>query len=185
MTERTGQTAGTAKGLSVAGPLDQEREKRERRELLVFKAGERRLCVFAVEAQGAVAWVKPTPLPRAPQAVLGVVSIRGRMFTLLDAQALLAEPSASVEHERIAILSYTFIIPLRGDEQLALAADDAPRAVEIFTDEIESSSSGRETSLRAVRGIVRDEDGERAVLLDVQEIFNAAMQGVERRRRRF
>jgi chemotaxis signal transduction protein len=184
MTGRTDYFRGAATGQGASGTLDQEL-KRERRELLLFKAGPRLLCVPADEAHsGAVAWREPTPLPRAPQALLGIVSIRGRMFMVLDSQALVGEQAAAAEQGSIACPSYSFIIPLRGDEQLALASDDAPRAIEIYTDEIEPSS-GRERSLKVLRGIIRGEHQEEISLLNVREIFNVAMQGVDRRRRRF
>jgi purine-binding chemotaxis protein CheW len=184
MREHTEHPAGTSTGRGASGPLDQETPQRERRELLVFKAGTRTLCVFADEAQSAVEWREPTPLPRAPQAVLGVVSIRGRMFTVLDSQSLLEEQIAPAGQGSVAQSSYAFIIPLRGDEQLALASDDAPRTVEILTDEIEPLSE-QETSSKAVRARLRVEHQEQIALLDVREIFNVAMQGAERRRRRF
>jgi chemotaxis signal transduction protein len=184
MTEQTSQAAGTATGESVRGALDQETSKRERRALLLLSAGARRFCVFADEAHRAVAWREPTPLPRAPQAVLGVVSIRGRMFTLLDALGLLPEePVASGEHAPSVHPSYTFIVPLRGDEQLALASSSEPRAIEVHRDRIETPS-GREANSKAARGFIRDEDQKPIVLLNLQEIFNLAMQGGERRRRR-
>ncbi|HEV7860974.1 MAG TPA: chemotaxis protein CheW [Pyrinomonadaceae bacterium] len=184
MTGRTDHSGGAATGQSASGPLDRETLKRERRELLLFKAGSRLLCVPADEAHSAVEWREPTPLPRAPQAVLGIVSIRGRMFTVLDSQALVGEQIADTEHGSIARPAYSFIIPLRGDEQLALASDNAPRAIEIYTDEIESSP-GPEGRLKVLRGIIRDEHQEEMALLNLQEIFNVAMQGVDRRRRRF
>jgi chemotaxis signal transduction protein len=196
MTGRTDHSTGAATGQSATGQAEQATSRRERRELLSFKAGPRLLCVLQDEAHGAVEWREPTPLPRAPQAVLGIVSIRGRMFTVLDSLALIGEHVAAAEPDvitergagteqfSIARPSYAFIIPLRGDQQLALASDNAPRAIKIYTDEIETSS-GRETGSKALRRIVRDEHQEEMVLLNLQEIFNAAMQGVERRRRRF
>jgi chemotaxis signal transduction protein len=185
MTEQTDHPASTPKGEGASGPLDQETLKRERRELLLFKAGPCLLCIFADEAHGAVEWREPTPLPRAPQAVLGVVSIRGRMFTVLDSQALTGEQTAHAAAQgSIERPSRAFIIPLRGDEQLALASDDSPRATEIYTDEIEPSSRQVANS-KTVRGTILDEHQEQFALLDIREIFNSAMQAAERRRRRF
>jgi purine-binding chemotaxis protein CheW len=186
MTGRTDNSTGAATGQSADGALDQETSNRERRDVLMFKAGRRLFCVMQDEAYDVAQWREVTPLPRAPQAVLGIVRIRGRMFTVLDSLALLGEQVTDAEQGNIARPSYSFIIPLRGDEQLALASDDAPSAIEIYTDEIEpSSSSGQERGLKVSRGIVRDEHQEEIVLLNLQEIFNVAMQGVDRRRRRF
>jgi hypothetical protein len=106
------------------------------------------------------------------------------MFTLLDSQALFGDHIAGAEQVSIAIPSYSFIIPLRGDEQLALASSDAPRAIEIYADEI-GPPSGPKASSQVWRAIVRGEHQEEMALLNLELIFNAAMQGADRRRRRF
>ncbi|MGH9901668.1 MAG: chemotaxis protein CheW, partial [Pyrinomonadaceae bacterium] len=72
--------------LGLAGRADE----RERRELLVMQAGGRLFAVFADEAGGVTEASAPTPLPQAPAAVLGVVSVRGKMLTVLDPLRLLA-----------------------------------------------------------------------------------------------
>lgn len=149
---------------SHSGPPDQETPEREPRSLLVFKAGGHLLSIAAHEAYEAVSWREPAPLPRAPQGVLGIVSIRGRMFTLLNSRALLgariADGGGEEEEEELAHRTCAFIIPLRGAEQLALTSDEAPRAVEI-------------------------EDAGPIILLETTRLFEAAMRGAERRRRRF
>lgn len=155
--------------------LASEEERRERRELLVARCGARLIAVFADEAEMVVPWRRPTPLPRAPRAVLGVVSTRGRISTLLDPLALLGERAEGPE------LPFSFIITLRGDEQLALAVERAERILEIFTDEI--SPLGSTTSASLVRGLLQLED-KLVTVLDVRQLFAAAMQGTERRRKR-
>jgi purine-binding chemotaxis protein CheW len=155
---------------------NQRVEERERRRLLVFKAGPRLLGVFADEANTVVEWRRPTPLPYAPKSVLGVVSVRGRMLTVLDPLSLLSETNA------VEALSFNFIIPLGGDEQLALAAEQAQGFIEIFADEISPQSQDLKND--AVLGIIESESGP-LVVLKVRELFAAALQGAERRRKRF
>ncbi len=60
-------------------------------------------------------WIEPAPLPFAPPSVLGIVSMHGRMFTVVDAAVLLARKA---QHR------VRSIVALRGDEQLALAIDE-------------------------------------------------------------
>src|SRR3712207_1819343 len=102
---------------------------RERRELLVARCGERLIGVFADEADQVFPWKAPSPLPGAPQGVLGVVSARGRISTVLDPLTLLGERRDDV------VTPFDFIITLRGDEQLALAVERAERIIEIFEDD--------------------------------------------------
>jgi purine-binding chemotaxis protein CheW len=158
------------------GLTDDVAEQRERRDLLVVRVGGARLLgVFADEAGSVTEWREPTPLPRAPASVLGVVSIRGLMLTVLDPLQLLGEPPAN-ESPRPA-----FIVALRGDEQLALAVDCAERIDEIFTDEVQPLTRGAGASV--LQGIVQ-RGRELIAVLDTKELFASAMQGEDRRRQR-
>lgn len=163
------------------------------RELLLMRAGGRAFAVFSDEAGAVAAWAKPTPLPHAPASVLGVVSVRGRIRTVLDPLALLdVKTSAPVETDAANALdedsesaassnppARNFIVPLRGDEQLALAVEaiehvDAPPGVEGSRDE------RREPPVRAA---FRHGDTH-VLLIDPSQLFEAAMRGTERRRPR-
>lgn len=153
--------------------LASETDARERRELVVALCGERLIGVFADEADSVTTWKSPTPLPRAPLAVLGLVSVRGRISTLLDPLALLGERRADEATQ------FSFIITLRGDEQLALAVGRVERIIEIFTDTVEPLGS----YASVVRGLAQTE-GKLVAVLNVRELFLAATQGTERRRKR-
>src|ERR1700742_2358481 len=91
---------------------------RETRGLFVLTASGQAFAVGAEETGGAFEGLTPAPLPHAPAAVLGVVSIRGRMHTLLYPPALFSQ----TDEPRDAPAP-RFAVALRGDEQLALAAD--------------------------------------------------------------
>lgn len=156
--------------------MNPEQAERERREVLIVRAGEHWLGVLAEEASSVEAGRVPTPLPHAPAAVLGVVSVRGRILTLLDPLALLGEPRAAATN---ANAPTAFILALRGHEQLALAVDSAERLSEIFTDEIQAPA-------RALAGIARGtfkDAGADVLILDVARLFAAAVEGMEPRRR--
>ncbi|HEV7843210.1 MAG TPA: chemotaxis protein CheW [Pyrinomonadaceae bacterium] len=151
-------------------------DERERRELLVARCGARLIGVFADEAGQVTAWKPLTPLPGAPQGVLGVVSLRGRISTVLDPLSLLGE-----RRETEATTPFAFIITLRGDEQLALAVERAERIIEIFTDDVEPLGSSSNSSV--VRGLLQTE-GALVAVLNTRELFAAALLGTERRRKR-
>lgn len=155
--------------------LESETAERERRELLVAHCGGRLIGIFADEAESVTPWKPPTPLPLAPLGVLGVVSVRGRISTILDPLALLGERP----HGETA--AFSFIVTLRGDEQLALGVERVERIVEIFTDTVEPLASSASASV--VRGLVQM-DGKLIAVLNAQELFPSVMRGTERRRRR-
>lgn len=163
-------------------------------ELLLLRAGGQLFAVRAEEADGAAqVCPRPTPLPKAPRAVLGVVSLRGRMRTVLDPSALFnaqavqdaarTEPDAArlesdgatarVEEER------PLVVALRGDEQLALAVERVEGVVRVPADAL-APAQRPAPPLRAVL----EHEGARLLVLAPSQLFDAAMRGAERRRPR-
>jgi chemotaxis signal transduction protein len=143
--------------------------------LHLFQAGAVQLGIFADEVTAIVEWREPTPLPRAPESVLGIVSIQGHMSTVLDVAALINHESASsgarVQH----------LIALRGDEQLALAIATLGETIEITEDDFQAK---RDTDEPLVLGVLNRE-GTEISIINPKELFPTAIQGRERRRRRF
>jgi purine-binding chemotaxis protein CheW len=140
------------------------------REVRILFVGSRRLGILANEIDTIADWRKPTPLPGAPKTVLGVVAIRGRMLTVLDVAELIGE---------IASATRTRLVSLRGDEQLALAVDRTGEVIRFGLDELKTSD---ETS-RLILGEIAD-GSESISILNVNEIFPAAIRGHDRRHRR-
>lgn len=86
-------------------------------EVRTLHIGAKRVGVLEDDVFTVASWRDPTPLPFAPDAVLGVVAIESRMFTVLDiANHLGAGP---------IVMPRAQIVALRGPEQLALAVDDS------------------------------------------------------------
>ena len=115
-----------------------------------------------------------TPLPHAPSAVLGVVSIQGRMLTVLDPLNLFSEsPSRPGFPPGI-------LVALRGDEQIALAIENTGKVFDLAMKDIQPPP---DLANRAVVGTFRA--GEQVVtVIEVKGLF-PALRGRERRRRRF
>jgi chemotaxis signal transduction protein len=118
-----------------------------------------------------VDWTEPAPVPFGPKALLGVVCIQGRMFTVLNLVKLLHPEQNESNTTTRSILA------LRGDEQLALAVDTAEYSVELPAMTLEP------TSTALTSGSIEYE-GSSWQILNVDELFNALVQGRERRRRR-
>ena len=147
------------------------------RRLQIIKAGAADFGIYADEIATIIPWQKPAPLPHAPASVLGVVSIQGRMLTVLDLETLTSGVSPS-DPDAIA---RSHIVALRGDEQLAIASDAPGKLVEINdTDLLPVPSSANFVIL----GVFRIDNAEIGVI-DLKELFPTAIQGRERRRRRF
>ena len=131
-----------------------------------MQIGSSLLAVEDEQVLAIVEYVEPTPLPFAPPSVLGIVSIEGKMFTVLE--------TAGAPQTRKKLLA------LRGDEQLAIAIDECDAPIEIETKTIyQPESDGSVFSQASFR------DGQRDIpLLDVGSLFSGVLQGRERRRRR-
>lgn len=150
------------------------------RELFVFRAGARLFAVFREEVEATAADLRPAPLPFAPRAVVGVVALRGRVRTALDPLKLFAAPpDAADETPADAARPPRLIVALVGDEQLALACDSAEEPFTISTDELRPDPDAEAPA----RGHVSHEAAE-VTVLDPARLFDAAMRGRDRRRRR-
>jgi len=119
--------------------------------LILFARGSHQFGVAESEIAAIVDWQTLAPLPHAPESVMGVAGVHGRMLTVLDVARFGdgGDSSSTGKPDKI--------IALRGDEQLALAADEI----------IEAGNENEVT------------------VLNVKGLFPAAIQGRERRRRRF
>src|SRR5262245_61743920 len=101
------------------------------RDLFSFRAGGRTFAVFADDVEGTADLKQVAPLPHAPAAVLGVLCVRGRMLTTLD-------PLGLITGERLVWPSVLpCVVALRGDEQLALAAEAFGNTITVFDSDIE------------------------------------------------
>lgn len=143
------------------------------RKLQLVRAGSKQFGIFTDEIAAIVPWQQPAPLPHSPKSVRGVVSVDGRMLTVLDLISLTTgETSASGEPGKL--------IALRGDEQLALAVAEVGEEIDVGGEEL----AGVETAGSVVLGKLQHAGSEVSVL-NLKELFPAAIQGRERRRRRF
>jgi chemotaxis signal transduction protein len=154
------------------------------RKLQLVHAGGSQFGIFVDEISAIVSWQEPAPLPHAPGSVLGVVSIQGRMLTVLDLAALpLGEAVlATLVNDSREALEY--LIALNGDEQLALAIEAAGEVVQLPNDSTASPLIDQEATTTPVLGFLQRGDAQ-IKILNPKGLFPAAIQGRERRQRRF
>jgi chemotaxis signal transduction protein len=146
------------------------------RAVLLLRARGLAFAVYAEECECVTPWAEPAPLPHAPGTVLGVAPVRGRMRTVLDPARLLESAAPAREGPAAA---HAFIVSLSGDEQLALACESsAPSTLDAGEGVTPAGSPAS-----PARGTFRH-GGETVHLLDPARLFEAAMQGTERRRQR-
>ncbi|MDQ1560085.1 MAG: CheW-like domain [Pyrinomonadaceae bacterium] len=176
-----------------------------RRRLFVMRSGARLFAVYADEVEATGENLTPTPLPFAPPPVRGLVSQRGRILTLIDPLPLLppvtphapttgtttdaqtsAQTSAPTDTTTAPL---PFVVALKGDEQLALSVESIEHEVELYDDEAEAATDDEASDATGaslsplLRRTIRYH-AHAVALLDPARLFDAAMQGVDRRRRR-
>jgi len=144
--------------------------EQQSRLLQTFSVGSDLFAVLADEVMTLAEWREPAVLPQAPASVLGVVSIQGRMLTVLNLSQLLEQQHAGAR---------SHILALNGDEQLALAIDAPGETVELGDVKIPA-----ENNSKLVAGVI-SRNGREIKILNLKELFATAIQGRERRRRRF
>jgi chemotaxis signal transduction protein len=136
--------------------------------LQLFRVGNVDLALRDEEVFTVTDWREPAQLPFAPQTVLGVVSIQGRMLTVLDTAKLL-DLNASARESLLA---------LRGREQLALAGN-AQGTIEINPTDIQPAANFGSLSSGTIH-----KDSRTIHLLATDQLFGSALRGHERRRKR-
>jgi chemotaxis signal transduction protein len=148
----------------------QQTESRGSFSLRLVRVGSVDIAIPEAEVLTVIDWREPSPLPFAPTTVVGVVSVHGRMLTVLDTAKLLGVDSGAQE----------FILALRGREQLALAITASQETIEIDPADIRPEIE----FLSLSKGIAQ-RHGRIIHILETEKLFGVALLGHERRRRRF
>lgn len=147
--------------------------KESQLELLMFElAGE----LYAIDIEHVVEIVTPRPVTRVPNAdasIVGIISLRGMIVTLIDARSRLrhrATPAASAPDERV------IVVELAG-ENMGFVVDRVLRVVKIEADAVDAHpvvhTSEQEES---VRGVFRHA-GALTILLDLEKLLGVVVDG--------
>jgi chemotaxis signal transduction protein len=147
-------------------------------DLVPFVAGDRVFAIFADQVDGTAEAKVPVPLPNAPPAILGVICVRGRMLTVIDPIALLTGEAFGWP------ASLPSVIALRGDEQLALAAQSCRDAITIAASDIQPVTQSNDDGFESAALGMTVHGGEEITVLRAENLFAAAVRRKERRRRR-
>lgn len=136
-------------------------------QLVTFRLGadEFGLDVFSVHE--ILRYSAPTPVPKAPGFVEGVVDVRGTLVPVVDMRRRFELPEAPVNDEtRTVLVQY-------GDERLGLVVDAVTEVMRVPETAVsEPPAYIRGLAAEFVRGIVRLE-GRLVVLIDIERILSS------------
>lgn len=146
--------------------VEQVVEAKEQLELLTFViAGEQ----YAIDIEKIVEIVTSRPVTRIPNAdasVVGIISLRGTIVTLVDVRRKLRHPAANASGSTRIV-----VIDLR-NETVGFVVDRVLRVVKIAPSEVEPHPVVHMTELEeAIRGVFRV-SGALTILLDLDKLLD-------------
>jgi purine-binding chemotaxis protein CheW len=142
----------------------------KRVEYLAFRlAGE----TYAVEIEHVAEILRPPPMtgvPRAPSTVLGVISVRGKLVTVVDLRRRLRLTSVAIDRKTRILLA-----DARIGEQVGLLVDEVQQVWRLAADEIEPANvlGGEQAAHIAGIGRPAESGGVVLILLDLRPILEA------------
>lgn len=123
---------------------------------------------YAVRIELITEILRPPPMtevPRAPKSVRGIVSVRGRLVTVLDLRARLL-----VKEAPLASRSRMLLAEHRG-EAMGLLVDEVRQVYRLADSEIEPAAALGGEQPPYILGIGRPADGQLLVLLDLRQVL--------------
>src|SRR5260370_10492389 len=144
-------------------------EAGKRTEYLAFSlAGE----TYAVQIAHVAEILKPPPItdvPRAQRNVLGVISVRGKLITVVDLRRRFRLPEAPIERKARILLADV------GGEQIGLLVDEVHQVWRLASEELEPASvlGGAQTAHIAGIGRPAGVQGSILILLDLRPILES------------
>jgi purine-binding chemotaxis protein CheW len=128
---------------------------------------------YAVQIAHIAEILRPPPLtevPRAPRNVLGVISVRGKLVTVIDFRRRFRLAEAPVDRKTRILLSDASI-----GEQLGLLVDEVQQVWRLASDEIEAPNvlGGEQPAHIAGIGRPTESGGTTLILLDLGPILEA------------
>lgn len=120
--------------------------------LVAFTLSDRRCGLPLPEVERVVRMVAITPLPRAPDIILGVVNLQGRVIPVIDVRRRFHLP------EREIVLTDQMVIARAGRRTVALVVDTVTGVLEYSQQEAAAAREGL-PELPDVEGVVKLDEG--------------------------
>ncbi len=145
--------------------------KNESNAYLTFALGEERFAIPVDLVQEVVEPGQVTKVPNAPDYMLGIINLRGRVLPLLDTRLKLGLPATTrTLRSRIMVLDIQ-----TGEEknlQIGALVDIAQEVVEINDNEIQDAPEFENLKTAApITGIVNDH-GDITMIMDITKVFS-------------
>ncbi|MDJ1499630.1 chemotaxis protein CheW [Xanthocytophaga agilis] len=144
----------------------------EAKAYLTFVLGNEKFAISVDRVQEVVEFEKVTKVPNAPDYMLGIINLRGRLLPLLDTKMKLGLPKTEITRKsRIMVL----LIPGIDEKQMEIGAlvDLAREVVEIREDETQAAPEFENYSTNAPISRILNKQGEVTMLMDIEKVFSS------------
>jgi len=143
-------------------------------ELLTCRVGEQWIGLHVQQVREVVTGHQRTVMPLAPDAVMGLINLRGRVLTELDVRKVVGLP----QREEGASF-HVAIIESSSGEDFGLAVDDVGEVMLMDRDYYEPTPSSLEPVWRQVSEGVLKQDDRVLVLMNVDRFIALTIPGLE------
>ncbi|MFQ5488465.1 MAG: chemotaxis protein CheW [Gammaproteobacteria bacterium] len=132
---------------------------------VTFRLADESYGIAVMQVQEVLRVTEITPVPGAPDYVLGIINLRGNVVTVLDTRKRFGLPANDMDDaSRIIIIE-------SGEQVVGLLVDSVAEVVYLRASEIESSPNvGNEESSRYIQG-VHSQEGQLLILVDVNKLL--------------
>jgi purine-binding chemotaxis protein CheW len=146
---------------------EEEQEDRESRlELLCFAVGEEQYALNVFEVREIIKYQPVTVIPRCPQYILGVISVRGEIIPVIDLKRRLRLSGSTPTDETMIIIVH------RGEEPVGVLVDSVRGIVIKRENEVETTPEVVSPEMTEFfKGVIQLGDG-LATVLNITELLD-------------
>jgi len=162
--ERFLESAGTKREIAAAAPVAATTE----REVLTFVIDREHYAVDIERVLSIIATRPITRIPNADASILGIISLRGTVVTLLDVRSKLGHPDVTVpaDERRVIIMDYQA-------ESIGFEVDRVLRVVKVNPEDIEPHPVVHASEADdSIQGVFRHGDA-LTILLDFDKLLGS------------
>lgn len=139
---------------------------------LTFALGSEKFAIPVEHVQEVVEFGQVTRVPHAPEFMLGIINLRGRVLPLMDTKLKLGLPATTVTQK-----SRIMVLDIQTEEktiQIGALVDVAREVVEIEEKQILEAPDFKDQKTNApVTGIVNDH-GNITMIMDITRVFSVS-----------
>lgn len=145
--------------------------KNESNAYLTFSLGEEKFAIPVDQVQEVVELGQVTKVPNAPEYMLGIINLRGRVLPLLDTKLKLGLP-ATIKTQKSRIMVLDILSEDDKNLQIGAMVDVAREVVEVGQHEIQDAPGFENLKTTApITGIVNNH-GDITMIMDINKVFS-------------